>query len=134
MQTDVAANRIDFWISTIGGQLGYIKAGSLRGLAVSGENRASELPEVPTFKELGIPLVEPSTWFAVFAPKGTPKQVITRVNADLNAIINTPEMHAKLLSLGFSLIGGPPETLGQLLTSDIIKWANLSKSPAYSAQ
>ena len=134
MQTDVAANRIDFWISTIGGQLGYIKGGSLRALAVSGDYRASELPDVPTFKELGIPLVEPSTWFAVLAPKGTPKEVITRVNADLNAIINAPEMRAKLLSLGFSLVGGPPETLAQLLASDIVKWRNVSKSPAYSAQ
>ena len=134
MQTDVSASRIHFWISTIGGQLGYIKGGSLKALAVSGEDRASELPDVPTFKEFGIPLVEPSTWFGVFAPKGAPRQVIARVNEDLNAIINAPEMRARLLSLGFSLVGGPPEALGRLMAADIMKWRNVAKSPAYSAQ
>ena len=134
MQTDVAANRIHFWISTIGGQLGYIKGGSLKALAVSGEKRASELPDTPTFKELGIPLVDPSTWFGLFAPRGTPREVITRVNADLNAIINAPEMRTKLEALGFSLAGGSPERLSQLMATDIVKWRNVSKSPAYSAQ
>ena len=121
MQTDVAAGRISFWISTLGGQLGYIKGGSLTALAVSGETRASELPDVPTFKELGIPLVEPSTWFGVFAPKGTPKDVIARVNADLNAVVSAPEMKAKLQALGFTIVGGAPEYLAKMLADDIVK-------------
>ena len=134
MQTDVSAGRIDFWISTLGGQLGYIKGGSLKGIAVSGEQRASELPAVPTFKELGIDLVEPSTWFGVFAPKGTPKEAIARVNADLNAVIKEPAMRARLLALGFTLVGGAPDHLSKILAEDIVKWRNVSKSPAYSAQ
>ena len=134
MQTDVGAGRITFWISTLGGQLGYIKGGSLRALAVSGEKRASELPDTPTFKELGIPLVDPSTWFGVFAPKGTPKEAITRTNADLNAIIAAPEMQRKLLALGFTLVGGTPEHLARVLDEDIVKWRKVSQSPAYSAQ
>ena len=106
----------------------------MKALAVSGEKRASELPDTPTFKELGIPLVDPSTWFGLFAPRGTPREVITRVNADLNAIINAPEMRTKLEALGFSLAGGSPERLSQLMATDIVKWRNVSKSPAYSAQ
>lgn len=134
MQTDVAANRISFWISTLGGQLGYIKGGSLKGLAVSGEKRASELPDTPTFKELGIPLVEPSTWFGVFAPKGTPKDIVAKVNADLNAIVAVPEMNARLRALGFTIVGGTPADLAKQMEGDIVKWRNVAKSPAYSAQ
>ena len=91
-------------------------------------------PDTPTFKELGINLVEPSTWFGVFGPKGMPKEAVTRVNADLNAIINEPAMRAKLLALGFTLVGGTPEYLSKILAEDIVKWRKVSQSPAYSAQ
>ncbi len=134
MQTDVGAGRVTFWISTLGGQLGVIKGGNLRALAVSGAERARELPDVPTFRELGIPLVEPSTWFGLFAPKGTPKDILARVNADVNAVLKTPEMQDKLAALGFAIVGGTPEFLVRAMADDIVKWRNVSKSPAYSAQ
>ncbi len=134
LQADTSSSRISMWISTLGGQLGVIKGGNVRPLAVSGEARARELPNTPTFKELGIALVEPSTWFGVFAPKNTPKEIVARVNADVNAILKTPEMQDKLLSLGFNIVGGTPEFLSGIMREDVDKWARVSKSPAYSAQ
>ncbi len=134
LQADTTVARINLWISTLGGQLGVIKGGNLRALAVSGEARARELPDVPTFKELGIPLVEPSTWFGLFAPKGTPTEIVARVNADINAILKTPDMQDKLQALGFNIVGGTPEFLSQIMPADVAKWAKVSKSPAYSAQ
>ena len=134
MQTDVAAGRVSFWISTLGGQLGVIKGGNLRALAVSGEGRARELPDVPTFKEMGIPLVEPSSWFGLFAPKGTPQDIVKRVNDDVNEILKTPEMQDKTQSLGFTLVGGAPGFLAKTMEKDITKWQAVSKSSAYSTQ
>ncbi len=134
LQTDTASGRLNMWISTLGGQLGVIKGGNLRALAVSGEQRATALPDVPTFKELGVPLVEPSSWFGLFAPKGTPKEIIAKINADVNTIIHEPAMLEKLNGLGFQIRGGGPEVLAAAMTADIAKWEKVAKSPAYSAQ
>jgi tripartite-type tricarboxylate transporter receptor subunit TctC len=134
MQADVSAARVSFWISTLGGQLGVIKGGNLRALAVSGAARARELPAVPTFQELGIPLVEPSSWFGLFAPKNTPQDIVSRVNADVNSILKTPEIQDKLQSLGFNIVGGAPDFLSKIMPVDIAKWDKVYKSPAYSAQ
>ncbi len=132
MQTDVAAGRITFWIVTLGGQLGVIKGGALRALAVSGEARARELPDIPTFKELGIPLVEPSSWFGLFAPKGTPRELVTRLNGDVNDLLKTPEMQDKFAALGFTIVGGAPAVLSRAMEGDVEKWRKVSRSPAYA--
>jgi tripartite-type tricarboxylate transporter receptor subunit TctC len=134
LQADTTSGRINMWISTYGGQAGVIKGGNLRALAVSGEKRVREQPDVPTFNELGIAMNEPSSWFALFAPKGTPKEIIAKINADVNTIINAPEMREKLEMLGFSLRGGGPEVLAGAMQPDIDKWAKVAKSPAYSVQ
>jgi tripartite-type tricarboxylate transporter receptor subunit TctC len=134
LQADTTSGRINMWISTYGGQAGVIKGGNLRALAVSGEKRVREQPNVPTFQELGIGMTEPSSWFALFAPKGTPKDIIARINADVNTIIAAPEMREKLELLGFSLHGGSPEALAAAMAPDIEKWARVSKSAAFSAQ
>ena len=132
LQTDTGSGRLNMWISTLGGQLGVIRGGTLRALAVSGENRASALPDVPTFKELGVPLVEPSSWFGLFAPKGTPKDVVAKINADMNAILNDPAMRAKLEGLGFTLHGGAPEFVADFMKHDVEKWKKVAASPAYA--
>ena len=134
LQADTTTNRINMWISTYGGQAGVIKGGNLRALAVSGAARVKEQPNVPTFKELGIDMVDTSSWFALFAPKGTPKEIITKINADVNAILAAPELREQLGKLGFILRGGTPDDLAKAMGPDIAKWAKVAKSPAYSAQ
>ena len=71
--TDIVAGRISVWLATLGGHLGNIQSGRVRALAVSGPARAQSLPDVPTFAEQGVALVEESTWFGIFVPKGTPQ-------------------------------------------------------------
>ena len=134
LQVDTTTGRINMWISTYGGQAGVIKGGNLRPLAVSGETRVRDIPDTPTFKELGIPLVEPSSWFALFAPKGTPKDIVAKINADVNAILAEPDLKDKLIGLGFAIRGGTPEALAAAMGPDIAKWKKVSESPAYSAQ
>ncbi len=132
--TDLMSGRLAFWVATLGGHLGNIKGGGVRALAVSGAERAKELPDTPTFKELGIQLVEPSTWFGIFTPKGTPAAVIAKINADTNAVLSEPAMKERLSSLGFSIVGGAPKALADHLNADIAKWAKVASSPDFSAK
>ena len=132
--TDLQTGRISFWIATLGGHIGNVQAGAVKALAVSGPERAREIPNIPTFKEQGIALVEPSTWFGVFVPKGTPAAVIERLNKEFNAVMAEPAMQQRLTGLGYTLIGGSPDALRKHLDSEIKKWAEVAKSPAFAAK
>src|SRR5947209_7416082 len=81
--TDIMSGRIALWISTLGGAVGNIQSGKVRALAVSGRERAAQLPDVPTFQELGIGFVDETSWYALFAPRSTPQPIIAKVNADV---------------------------------------------------
>jgi tripartite-type tricarboxylate transporter receptor subunit TctC len=123
---DIMSGRISVWIVTLGGHLGNITSGKVRALAVSGESRAEELPDVPTFKELGVPFVAETSWYGIFAPKGTPRRIVEKVNRDVNAILALPDVKARGATLGYRFAGGPPERLGGLLKSAIVKWAEIA--------
>jgi tripartite-type tricarboxylate transporter receptor subunit TctC len=125
--TDLIAGRISLWIPTLGGSIGNIQGGKVRALAISGPSRADALPDIPTFKELGIEFGE-SSWYAFFAPKGTPKEIITKVNREVERILALPDVKEKGVTLGYRFVGGPPEKLREFLKSEIARWAELAKS------
>ncbi len=102
----------------------------MRALAVSGATRATQLPDVPTFNELGVKFVDETSWYALFAPKGTRKEIITKVNAELERILALPDVREKGVTLGYRYIGGAPEKLAAFLNSEIAKWAEVAKSAA----
>jgi len=126
--TDVSAGRISIWLTTLGGAIGHIQAGKLRALAVSGPTRAALLPDVPTFDELGVAYGNDTSWYALFAPAGTPPGVIAKINADTNKILADADMKERATKLGFRLVGGSPEQLGAHLKSEIDKWAKVAKA------
>ncbi|MGA8495900.1 MAG: tripartite tricarboxylate transporter substrate binding protein [Xanthobacteraceae bacterium] len=126
--TDVSAGRISVWLTTLGGAIGHIQAGKLRALAVSGPTRAALLPDVPTFDELGVAYGNDTSWYALFAPAGTPRDVIVKINADTNTILADTDMRERATKLGFRLVGGSPEQLGAHLKSEIDKWAKVAKA------
>jgi tripartite-type tricarboxylate transporter receptor subunit TctC len=132
--TDVMSGRIALWISTLGGAIGNIQAGKMRALTVSGRERAAQLPDVPTFAELGIGFVDETSWYALFAPKGTPAEIIARINTDMNRILALPDMRDRELTLGYRFIGGPPQRLAAMLKSEIAKWSEVAKSASFVAQ
>ena len=132
--TDVISGRTEIWFTTLGGSMPYIQSGKARALAVSGPVRAKLLPNVPTLTELGVKMDEESSWYAFFAPKGTPKPIIDKVNRDLARILATPELKEREASLGYRFIGGPPEKLAAHLKSEIAKWAQVAKSPSFGGQ
>jgi len=126
--TDMISGRISLWITTLGGAVGNIQAGKMRALAVSGRARAAQLTEVPTFQELGIAFVDESSWYALFAPRGTPKEIIAKINADMTRILALPDMKERETTLGYRFIGGPPDKLAAMLKHEIDKWAEVTKS------
>jgi tripartite-type tricarboxylate transporter receptor subunit TctC len=126
--TDMISGRISLWITTLGGAIGNIQSGKMRALAVSGRERATQLPEVATFNELGIGFVDETSWYGLFAPKGTPKEIIAKINADMNRIIATPDMKERETTLGYRFIGGSPDVLAKMFKGEIIKWSEVAKS------
>jgi len=132
--TDIMTARISLWLATLGGALGNVQAGKVRALAVSGHERTQVLPEVPTFKEQGVAMEEEATWFAFFAPKGAPRQVIAKVNRDVARILALPDIKARAITLGFRFIGGSPEELAAFLRAEIAKWAEVAKSANFAAR
>jgi len=126
--TDVISGRIAVFLPTLGGHIGNVTAGRMRALAVSGKARAAQLPEVPTFTELGVKFVDETSWYALFAPKGTPKEIIAKVNGDVARILALPDMKEKAVTLGYRYVGGTPDALAAFLRSEIAKWAEVAKS------
>jgi len=125
--TDVSTGRISLWISTVGGTIGHIQGGKLHALAVSGPTRAAQLPDVPTFDELGVAYGTDTSWYGLFAPAGTPRAIIDKINADTAKVFETADMKERATQLGFRLVGGSPEKLGDYLKSEITKWADVAK-------
>jgi tripartite-type tricarboxylate transporter receptor subunit TctC len=100
-----------------------IQAGKLRAIAVTTAKRFPLLPDLPTIAESGYPGFEALAWNGIMVPAGTPKPVIARLNAEINAILKEPDVVAKMNAAGFGLIGGTPEDLGKLIRRETDTWA-----------
>jgi len=124
----VMSGRIAVLLPTLGGMIGNVTADRMRALAVSGEKRAARLPDVPTFSELCVKFVDETSWYALFAPKGTAKEIVSKINADVERILALPDVKEKAITLGYRYVGGPPEKLDGFLKHEIAKWAEVAKS------
>ena len=80
-----------------------------------------------------MPMKDESSWYGFFAPKGTPKAIVDKINRDLQTVIDMPDMREKELSLGYRFIGGSPDKLGEHLQSEIAKWDDFAKKGAFKA-
>jgi tripartite-type tricarboxylate transporter receptor subunit TctC len=97
-------------------------ADKMRILAISHDKRLPIMPNVPTFAELGQPGVQIELWEGVFAPRGTDKKIIAKLNADINAVLQMPEVSQRIAKLGGDVVGGTPERLGQFAKAEVAKW------------
>jgi len=105
-----------------------IQAGKLRAIAVTTAKRFPLLPDLPSIAESGYPTFEALAWNGVLVPAGTPKPVIARLNAEINAILKQPDVMQKMNAAGFDLVGGTPEDFGALIKAETAKWAPVIKS------
>src|SRR4029077_11827278 len=97
----------------------YVQSGKLRMLAVMSAERSDAFPDVPTLKELGLPDLEVDTWYGVFAPAGTSKAVIAKLNAELNALLRQGDVRDLLSKQGMAAVGGTPERFGELVRKEL---------------
>jgi tripartite-type tricarboxylate transporter receptor subunit TctC len=110
------------------GAVPHMKAGKVRVLAQTGLKRASALPDVPTVAESGVPGYESLSWSGIAVPAGTPKDVVARLNRELNAILATPDMRQKLADQGADAVGGPPEAFGEHIRREREKWSGVIRT------
>ena len=122
---DVLAGNIDLMVSSLPSAMGQIKAGKLRPLAVTSARRSTAMPDVPTVAELGYKDVDVSTWYGLFMPAGTPKDIVAIVNAEVNKLLAIPEMKAAIHAQGAELQVMTPEQFSVLLKTDYQKWRSI---------
>ena len=108
--------------------VGFVKAGKVRALAVTGEKRALGMPELPTMAEAGIPGYAATSWNGMLAPAGVPAPIIKRLNEEFNRIISEPEMKKRMLGSGYEPVGGSPGKFGEHIHAEIAKWAPVVKA------
>jgi tripartite-type tricarboxylate transporter receptor subunit TctC len=122
---DVLAGNVDLMVSSLPSAMGQIKSGKLRPLAVTSAKRSSSLPDVPTVAELGYKDFDVATWYGLFMPAGTPKDIVTTVNAEVNKLLATPEMKAAIIGQGAEPQSMTPEQFSTLLKNDYLKWKGI---------
>ena len=120
--TDLIGGQIQVLFTGAPAVIGHIKSGQLRALAVSSPKRLDALPDLPTVAESGYKDFEADQWYGVVAPAGTPREAISKLNAQINAALNTPELKARLAAEGAVAMPGTPEAFGQLMTREITRW------------
>ena len=125
--TALLGNDIDILVDTPTAPVPMIKAGQLRALVVTSAKRIPDLPNVPTMQEIGVRGFEADTWFALFAPRGTPADVVTSLNKSVNAVLKDPEVRARMAQSFFNVTPSTPEQLAQTVKSETAKWIGIIK-------
>lgn len=121
--TDLLGGHVMIMFDNLPSSTGYIKDGRLRGLAVTTATRASSMPDLPTIAESGVPGYETYTWNALFAPAGTPPEIIARLNAAAVEALADPKVQSKLQEFGATIVGSSPEALADHVQAELAKWA-----------
>nr|WP_229228806.1 tripartite tricarboxylate transporter substrate binding protein [Comamonas thiooxydans] len=127
LATDLLGGQISMSFDTITPVLSHIKAGKLTALAVTTDKRSPALPDVPTLDEAGLKGFNLGTWFGVLAPAATPKDVVSKLNAEMVKIIHSPEFRQKMEEIGADPIGNSPEQMAKQIGEETQKFSKLVK-------
>ena len=125
--TDLTAGRVQLMADNIQSIGSHVKAGRLRGLAVTSGRRVPAFSDLPTVAEAGVPGFDVSAWAGAIVPAGVPKTIIARLNAELNKALATPAVRDKLPEMGLEIVGGTPEQYAAHIKSEAVKWADVVK-------
>ncbi|MEJ8854497.1 tripartite tricarboxylate transporter substrate binding protein [Variovorax robiniae] len=133
-QPDLIAGRTALYIDTVSAIQSQVKGGNVRAVAVTTRKRASSLPDVPTAEEQGLKGYDANTNGGFLAPAGTPKPIINKLNAEINAALKMPDVRSKLEAAGIEIQGGTPQEYAALIKSDLAKWQKVVKSAGIDAE
>jgi tripartite-type tricarboxylate transporter receptor subunit TctC len=132
--TDLVAGHIQLASLGFPGSLPFVQAGRLRAIAVTAMTRSPLLPEVPTVSESGVPGYQVTSWYGVFAPAGTPREIIARLNGDTAAALKAPDVADKLAKVGAEVATTTPEEFGRIVQDEIKKWAAVVKATGVTSE
>ncbi len=133
--TDLIGGQVNMFTADFGVTVPQHKAGKIRGLAVTSTTRAAAVPELPTVNEaLGLKDYELIAYFAVFAPAGTPPEIVTKLNQAINAAANAKDLQEKFAATGFTIDPGTPEALAQRNKVETLKWGKAIRDAGIEAQ
>lgn len=125
--TDLISGQVQvFYLGMVSAQ-SQIKGGRLRAIGVTGPKRSAAMPDVPTVAEGGVPGYEVVAWYGYFAPAGTPRPIIMRVNAEVKRILDLPEMRERLSGEGAEVAASTPEQFAAYIKTEMVKWAAVVK-------
>jgi tripartite-type tricarboxylate transporter receptor subunit TctC len=124
---DLIGGRTSMMFDTVAAVAPQVKGGTVRGLAVTTLKRSSVFPEVPTMNEAGLKGYDTSTWGGLLAPAGTPKDVIAKLNAEVDKALASPDVREKLAAAGIEPGGGTPQQFGSFIQSEMTRWAKVAK-------
>ena len=123
--TDVLAGHIQMTFNSIAPIIAHIRAGRMKVLGVASSKRSSQLPEVPTISEAGVPGFEAENWFGMFVPAQTPKKIIARLNEAIVKVMRSPEIQKQFIALGAEPVGNSPEEFAAFVRRDMEKYAKV---------
>ena len=123
--TDLLGGQILVSIPGTAGMVGHIKAGKLRPLAVTGNKRSPQLPDVPTVAESGLPGYEAYVWMGLLAPRGTPQAIVDRLHAELRQVLATDEVRTHMTNAGIEIVGSAPAEFGRFYRAERDQWAKV---------
>ena len=125
--TDLLGGQIDLGMETTSVTLGHVREGKVRALGVATAARLPDLADVPTMIESGVRDFIASSWTGIIAPAGTPREIVNRLNAEINAGLRSPTMQARFLQLGAIANPGTPEDFAAFITKESPKWVTMVK-------
>jgi len=131
---DLLGGQITMMFDNMPSAIPVVREGKLRAIGVTGTKRSPSAPEIPTIAEQGLPGFEATSWFAVFAPAGTPRPVVDRLHAEIVRVFNLPDVQAKMRTLGLDLILGGPDALAKTQQAEIAKWAKVIRDSGAKAE
>ena len=124
----LVGGEVSLCFATMPSAINYVKAGRLRGLAVTTAKRSPSTPELPTIAETGIAGYEAGSWYGLSAPAGTPKEIIGRLHAETIKVLALPDVKERLFNAGFEVVVSTPEQFAEFTRTEILKWGKLVKA------
>jgi tripartite-type tricarboxylate transporter receptor subunit TctC len=131
--TDLVSERVDVMFNLIPNVMEQVKAGRLKVLAISGEQRSTLSPEIPTVAESGLPGFGFSVWIGVLAPAGTPKPIVERLNTEIVKIVTSPDVKARFAKQGVEVAPTTPDKFNEFLRSEVDRWGKVVQEAGIKA-